>query len=300
MLMSLDLHQAKYAYKSIAEFVKHVTDDSSRSEDDIAFPELTRNGIDLNECSNTPDTQQPPPVSARIGNGLKSLSAPLNFGSSDKSSTTIFDSNNATTKEHIQEHPSLNKLVPPSGSLNGNSSHEDGPVSFSAGFLAQTDFHSQDELSRVVMIRQRVDLRGRVRQMEDRKDIPCLRLSANEIGLLREAPARRWLTGQQEWDQRFKDVAKKVEKRHKKYRHRIEKTLARAQELGLVRVPVSDSASITSASTIEGNDEDGRIQKRRRWGPLDLDDEDPPPSAIAARRDTVRLISGILLVSSTN
>ena len=143
------------------------------------------------------------------------------------------------------------------------------------------------------MIRQRVDLHGRVRQMEDRSDIPCLKLRANEIGLLREAPARRWLEGQRKWDERFKGVAKKVEKRRRKYERRYEKTLTRAWELGLDHNPFPDNASVTTDGTIDGNDEDGKIQKGRRWGPLDLGDETPPSSAIAARHDTVCLLSSV-------
>lgn len=139
------------------------------------------------------------------------------------------------------------------------------------------------------MIRQRVDIRGHVRQMESKDEVPCLKKTASEIGLLREAPARRWLTGQQEWDERFKSTAKKVEKRRKKVEEQYENAIKRAMELGLKHVPNSDNASIMTDGSSEHQDEgDGQIQKSRRWGPLDLEGENPPPSAIAARRDTVR------------
>ena len=131
--------------------------------------------------------------------------------------------------------------------------------------------------------------------MEDKKEIPCLRLEADEIGLLREAPARRWLTGQEEWDKRFGNVAKNVEKRRRKAIEKYDKTLARARELGLVHSPGLENASVPADDTTVENEGDGEIQKGRRWGPLDLESEHPPPSAIAGRRDTVSLLFSFVI-----
>lgn len=134
------------------------------------------------------------------------------------------------------------------------------------------------------MIRQRVDIHGRVRQMEAIEDVPCLQLHPDEIGLLREAPARRWQDGQQLWDEKFKSVAKRVQKRRKKHEEEYLKMLDRARELGLRHVDSRRSTGTDGSSSGTGV---GIIQNERRWGPLDLGDENPPPSAIAARRDTV-------------
>lgn len=132
------------------------------------------------------------------------------------------------------------------------------------------------------MIRERVDIRGRVRQMEPKEEIPCLRLKGKDIGMLKEAPARRWMTGQQEWDEKFKGTAKKVAKRRKKNEETYQKIIERARELGLIHADDSKSIHSTTSSAA-----DGEIQEHRRWGPLDLEDEKPPNSAIAGRRDTV-------------
>ena len=141
------------------------------------------------------------------------------------------------------------------------------------------------------MIRQRVDIHGRTRQMEDISEIPCLQLKANEIGLMREAPARRWLDGQNKWDEKFKGTAKRVEKRREKIRHTYQKSLDRAKDLGLM-LSAEDNASIKTADETAyntDNEADGEIQISRRWGPLDLEGENPPPSAIAGRQDTVSI-----------
>lgn len=136
------------------------------------------------------------------------------------------------------------------------------------------------------MVRERVDVYGRVRQMEPEQDIDILQLSAKDIGLLKEAPARRWLSGQEHWDKKFKSSAKRVIKARKKNEEKYQKLLARAYELGLIHV--SDDVGLQRASSGATGADDGKIQPDRRWGPLDLDEEDPPPSAIAKRRDTVR------------
>lgn len=136
------------------------------------------------------------------------------------------------------------------------------------------------------MLRQRVNVHGHVRQMEPKEEIPCLGIQADSMGLLKEAPARRWLEGQEAWDKRFKSLAKKIDKQRRKNEAKYNKTLSRARELGLVQMSDGDrmSAQTNTSTETTGN---GVIQRDRRWGPLDLEGEDPPPSAIAARRDTV-------------
>ena len=97
--------QAKYAYRSIAEFVKHVTEPKSEPESQPSFPELR---IDPKVPEPAPEKKDTLP--GRIGNGLKSLSVPFT-GGSDKPSTSVYDANKAAAKEHAQENPSLNRLA---------------------------------------------------------------------------------------------------------------------------------------------------------------------------------------------
>ena len=100
----------KYAYRSIASFAKHVTENPPRKGPCINFPELVKDDVDITETP-VSSNQEQAPVTSRIGNGLKSLPSPLSFGSNSRSSTAIFDDNKASTKEHIQEHPSLSRLL---------------------------------------------------------------------------------------------------------------------------------------------------------------------------------------------
>lgn len=202
------------------------------------------------------------------------------------------------------------------------------------------------DISNVLMIRERVSIHGLSRPMEPASEIPALQLHKNKIGIIKEAPTRSWLTGQDEWDRRYKRSASKVVKQRAKMEAKAKKMMEHAREQGLVltheeeeggedregekppflgadrdkemegsktgrgteshktrttsnatasgrrgssRATARETSSVTLRSTTSEKSiaVDGIIQTERRWGPLDLEDERPPPSAIAKRRDTV-------------
>lgn len=53
------------------------------------------------------------------------------------------------------------------------------------------------------MIRERISTRGLRRPLEDEKDIPALHVPQEEIGMIKELPAKRYLTGQALWDKKY-------------------------------------------------------------------------------------------------
>jgi hypothetical protein len=145
------------------------------------------------------------------------------------------------------------------------------------------------------MTRERIDIHGSVRDMEPRGEISALKINCEELGLIKEAPALRWLEGQELWDKRFKRSAKHVVRNREKVKAKAKKMLDNARDQGLLlsheNAPVVRNLR-AEAMQRRGSSQDatdGIIQEDRRWGPLDLDDENPPPSAIAKRRDTVGL-----------
>lgn len=99
----------------------------------------------------------------------------------------------------------------------------------------------------------------------------------------------RWLTGQEKWDKTFKHAAEKSIRKRRHNEAKARRILDNARDQGLL-LSREKTPSIINAckSTISSEySADGAVQEVRRWGPLDLDDEKPPPSAIAKRRDTV-------------
>lgn len=145
--------------------------------------------------------------------------------------------------------------------------------------------------------------------MEPPEEIPALKLKPSQIGIIKEAPALRWLDGQKTWDKRYRQAGLRALKQRAKYKAKAEKLLKKAFDQGFVHHDqnVNSKAAIDMNS---GNDcvHSGEhdvtaeprklkrstviceIQADRRWGPLDLYDERPPATAIAGRCVTVSKI----------
>ena len=112
------------------------------------------------------------------------------------------------------------------------------------------------------------------------------------------------------WDERFKGRPKKILKKRKRFEEEAEQVIQHVTQQGLV-VNTEGGDARTSREQAGGDEQDeirpkaelqgrkmsgrsasatiGIIDENLRFGPLDLDDENPPPSAIAKRRDTVSL-----------
>lgn len=142
-----------------------------------------------------------------------------------------------------------------------------------------------DRSGDILMIRERVDIHGRVRSMESKEDITALQLRPSEIGIIKEETLFKWLEGQEEWDRRFKYCATKVMKNRKTIEAKAKSIIKKARQRGLSLAGESDDL-VEMPVVGRSNAVYGAIQEDRRWGPLDLVDEEPPPTAIAARRDT--------------
>ena len=159
------------------------------------------------------------------------------------------------------------------------------------------------------MIRERVDVFGRVRPMEPKEEMEALNIPPRQIGIIKEEPVRRWLEGQTIWDKRYARSAVKVERHRIRYQKKFDTLIERATAQGLElnksgakpgraaysRAPAS-KRSIASV---------GEIMEHRRWGtycslavlqvpltvacagPFDLAGESPAPTAIVGRKDNV-------------
>lgn len=135
------------------------------------------------------------------------------------------------------------------------------------------------------MVRERVDIKGKTRPMEPREDMSVLQIKPSEIGIIKEAPTMRWLKGQEEWDKKYKRQAERAVRQRQKNREKAKKIIAHARDQGLV-LSSDGNQELSRVVSTSAHTTDGTIQEERMWGPLDLDDERPPPTAIANRRDT--------------
>ncbi|KDQ29455.1 hypothetical protein PLEOSDRAFT_1038992 [Pleurotus ostreatus PC15] len=258
---------AKYAYRSIAEFIKHATDSDSEQLQQNPFPELHRRPSALSvspDVEGQDGTEQTPEDIA------------------------LYKANEEVVMQAVEDH------------LNATSTQVANESSSSKSISCSNDAASQVGIKNIRMVRERVDIHGRVRSMEPRDQISALQIEPSAVGLIKEEPTLRWLRGQEKWDRMFKKQAKKAMKRRRKLETKAERMIKNAKEQGLgftvdQRPPVSQHPSnistVSKASAPSPVTGEGDIQAERRWGPLDLAGETPPPSAIAGRRDTPEAIA---------
>ncbi|KAI0700770.1 alpha/beta-hydrolase [Cytidiella melzeri] len=263
---------AKYAYRSIAEFVKHVTSHSAEHLERNPFPELHIPPAEIDDP--TPDEEKPErnnPLAAMFlqsepKNGTPSPST------SRRSDVALYRQNEEVAKEEAREGDtetkddvSNNKPVPNLKETAKDSGQKDVPGVF--------------------MLHERVNISGEVRPMEPKEEIEALKIPPQEIGVIKEGPVKRWLTGQDLWDEKFKRQAHKVVRKRESYNKKVEELVKRARENGLVLHGDSSRSSMHRTASALSFSSQGEIMASRRWGPLDIDDEQPPPSSIVGRRD---------------
>lgn len=129
--------------------------------------------------------------------------------------------------------------------------------------------------------------------MEPPEEIEILQMLPSLIGVIKESPVRRWMEGQQEWDRMYHQTAAKVPEQRQKCEQKAAEMLQDAREEGL-KLSVEAEEALSRLPSASSNISDAtvnsavQIQEDRRWGPLDLDGERTPPSAICNRTDTVR------------
>ena len=121
------------------------------------------------------------------------------------------------------------------------------------------------------MIRERVDIFGHVRPMEPKGEIEALGIPPRQIGIIKEEPVQRWLSGQEIWDKRYKQAAQKVERRRAHYEKKYASLTirARAQGLELHKDAAKPGPSVhrrTSVVSTRSMVSVGEIMVDKRWG----------------------------------
>jgi hypothetical protein len=307
--------KAGHAYRSIAQFVKHVTQHTAYLGN-FPFPQLYK---EVAPEESTSDSDSEHVKINRTKSKSKSRVRWFHRKPKDKSSEepTAEEEDNDPVVPAAADLPPLNgnTIVPEGLDTDvAESDKEEGTSSLPKVRVQEnapriTRLTTLQRQSDVIMLRERVDVHGQIRPMEPMEEIHALRIPPGQIGLIKEAPVRRWLRGQEIWDEQFKGRAKKVLKKRKKLEEKAERIVQRVTRQGLVVDTEGGEARPSREQTGGGGEQDevrpkveqqgrkrssrsvlttsGIIDENRRFGPLDLDDENPPPSAIAKRRDTV-------------
>ena len=62
------------------------------------------------------------------------------------------------------------------------------------------------------MVRQRVDRHGDIFPLDPPSSLPALQMSADEVGVIKPGPVRKWLAAKKEWDSKFAREKRKMQK----------------------------------------------------------------------------------------
>ena len=102
--------------------------------------------------------------------------------------------------------------------------------------------------------------------MESEDEIEALRIPARQIGIIKEEPVRRWQSGQDMWDKKFKRQALHAEHRREHYKKKCETMIARARDHGLELHSDANKPSVYRRASTMSVASQGEIKKDRRWG----------------------------------
>ena len=298
---------ARYAYRAIASFVKHVTGAPTNVVN--PFPHLENSATLGSRDSDAPSNPQVHETTRlkNVGEGSDAPSPLDGEKYKGKPPLPSLDTSSAATSQLVDSPsrmangtPSM-KSTPVDGPVHGESLRQKKRRDVTLG--TQNAYDGQVPLRRPSfvqeMIRERVDIRGQIRPLEEEHLLQALQVPSDEIGRIKAGPVSRYLTGQELWDKKFKRTAKKVDKERAKNEARAGVMLEQAAREGLLCGEEAQTKQKTSKASREERSEQDEPEDAAedRWeddgwadlglfGPLDLHGEVPPPSAIAGRRDT--------------
>ncbi|KAF9472963.1 alpha/beta-hydrolase [Pholiota conissans] len=274
---------ASYAYHTIAQFVKHVTqnDDAHLLKNPFPVPNDTWKSTLANEHGDAISGHKPHKLKKRSqhldDDGYRRLDG---FHNASDISTSLSQAEVDVVAE--------NECMP----LSAVKKQSDDIVYDDLSSSKHCDCSAQPEADDLgLFIRERVDIKGKIRPMEPAEAIHALNIETTHIGLIKEAPAQRWRAGQDKWDKKYARKTKKVIKQKLSNEAKFARLLQNAFDEGFVHISCQNGKSKPTDVSIPRTDTVGEIQVDRRWGPLDLEDESPPATAIAGRRDTPEAIA---------
>lgn len=127
------------------------------------------------------------------------------------------------------------------------------------------------DISGVLMLRERVDIFGQVRPMEPKEDVEALNIPARLIGVIKEEPVMRWLSGQEIWDKKFHRHAVNAVRKREQYEKKFSALMGRARAQGLELVsdlhrPAQYKPRRDSVTSTHSTSSVGEIIADRRYG----------------------------------
>ena len=109
------------------------------------------------------------------------------------------------------------------------------------------------------MIRQRVDRHGGIFPLDPPSALPALQMSANEIGVIKPGPVKKWLAAKKEWDSKFAREKRRVQKQ------RIKEMVEGYQGFGDDEVPPPSALAGRRGRSMPKEQKQGRSWGMSLW-----------------------------------
>lgn len=314
------LRPAKYCYRAIGSFCKFVTASETENTPNTSSKPRSPSQDERHEPEQSGSA--PPPGS--LGN--MQVSASTDSSQMPESNQPIFTSKLTSPPAQLPTPPPspLVARIPSDRKLSRIAPDAPPRPTLPEATLAElehTIYHASFPERRPEfvdeMIRERVALDGHIRPLEDEAELDILRISPNDLGVIKDGPLRRWAEGRKIWDHKFMGRYKKiqVQREHhiKRSNKRVKETMKKLSEPHMSQKknkkkrhgrkpsasadplpePVSNAAASTNCDGVaareapcEQPDSSAEEAPADRFGWTLSDDERPPPSSIAARKDT--------------
>ncbi|GAA5887509.1 hypothetical protein JCM6882_001435 [Rhodosporidiobolus microsporus] len=304
---------AKYCFRAMASFAKWVTTPDNERASEVS-PDGMRLPVER-------DPTHPDGASLLRPPSPDSVAPTISTRPPQSSAASIAPSAAPSSAFHTPNGSApASGTASPRGTLKGKKKRSVPSTPTPIPDLEKTIYTSTQPFNRPEyvdgMIRERISITGVVRPMEAIEDMSMLQLDKEDIGLIKEAPVKRYLAGRAIWDRKFRRVADKVQKereRHLKKSMREEATRITKRVSELAKQKQNSSGSAPSAAGPSSLDPNGPPSPpeqvtdspepldipgagRRRAstaeipigleGVWDLHGENPPPSSLAGRKDT--------------
>lgn len=284
---------AKFCFRAIATFCKHVI----RIPPSLPSPIPTANTIpsmqssdSLREAETFGDVKVDKVPNNRLHNRFSSPSPKRSFSTElHRALSNIRHTAKSNTRDDhrktLHDEPVDSSESSPSD-VGGprfqiSSSHQ--PGGRTAGDPGVYDGSSNSTLWADNMIRERVSTQGVIRALEAEHELPAFTVPPEDIGKLSEPAIRRYLDARAKFDKKFRRSMKAIDK-HRIHNLELDRSGAK-KNMNILRPSFMRYKDRTTDD--KTRDVNGSIDSEHwSWAWVLDEQERPPPSSIASRRDT--------------
>ncbi|KAH8922706.1 hypothetical protein BT69DRAFT_219503, partial [Atractiella rhizophila] len=273
---------AKYCYRSIASFCVWATSQHTFNEEATTNERISKSSTaewkdepTMSTATNSSTSKAVTLEKSRSTSRKERFSAVLDLHRHSHMFSKELASSPSQLSARTEETEGSNYVQHP------QSKPESNPFRKLPSDLEQTIYSAQLPMNRPDfkdnMIRERVSIKGVIRPLENTSQIRCLNLDPEDIGIIKEGPVRRYLDGKKDWDQKYRRVYLRIQRKRE---HNVKRATREELERIKARLKNLRHGSFSSSNQDQGQNMESEDFEIEFGGATAR--EAPPPSSIAA------------------